>query len=86
LRWHYSDSTGVGRVRSAQVAVDATTGRVGVRLTASRGSVALGADDAPLGVRIVVGASPLRCGAATFAPPTAKCLFSRTGTSVRCTR
>jgi hypothetical protein len=86
-RWHYTDQTGAGRVRTAQLLVDDISGHVGVRLTASRGVLTLTRTDAPLGIRMLVSASPSRCGALMFnplgvTPPT--CKFSHTGSSVQC--
>ena len=86
-RWHYTDRTSAGRVRTAQFLVDDISGHVGLRLTASHGVLTLTPTDAPLGIRMLVSASPSRCGALMFnplgvTPPT--CKFNRTGSSVQC--
>jgi hypothetical protein len=87
VRWRYADPTGAGRVHSAQVVIDETTGRVRVRLTASRGNSPLTAADAPITIRVLAGTAPRRCGELAFRPPGAlrpACKFSRTGTSAQC--
>jgi hypothetical protein len=86
LRWHFTDPTNTGRVRSATVVVNQATGITQVRLTAARGTLPLTSGDAPLVVRVRLGAGTTRCGAVTFdvgvtAP---SCKFSRSGSSVRC--
>jgi len=87
LRWHYADRTGTGRVRTADLVVNDETGRIGVRLSASGGTLPLTVADAPFGIRVLVDAAQRRCGALTFnatggARPI--CKFSRSGTSVQC--
>ncbi len=87
LRWRFSDSTGVGRVRTARVTVEPTTGRIAVRLTAARGTLPLTSSDAPFVLQLRVGAGTGRCGAVTFsdAPgPSPSCRFSRSGNSILC--
>ncbi|MBI3767690.1 MAG: PQQ-dependent sugar dehydrogenase [Deltaproteobacteria bacterium] len=85
--WRYANVTGDARVRTAHVRVDDTTGSVGVRLSAHRGTLPLTPADVPVGIRILVGTNPARCGALTFNPVGSArpiCNFSRTGTSIQC--
>ena len=87
LRWRYADPTGAGRVRTAQVLTNEVTGRVRVRLTASRGNSSLTATDAPITIRVLAGTTPRRCGELAFHPAGAlrpACKFSGTGTSAQC--
>ncbi len=83
--WHFSDPTGIGRVRSARLVIDDLSGDVRVRLNAVHGTLPLSTGDEPLLLRVRLGGASAQCGAVTFAPGAPpSCKFSRTGSSAVC--